>query len=208
MSIGTDWWWKIHGVECPIHRASISVPSLSGSSWRFSKFSFSLLIYCNLYCNIRRRVQNGSMSRSFHRSRLINTSPKIDVDWYWWWKIHDVKYSIPRASISVPSQAVRSNRTSASFLSLSVSPTFSLFLLDHSSHPPISPYLSDCTLLPLVNVTRSRSPTKNLQQRRAPRSPLLSVCHGRLGPWTMLYLVWTDGRQARVRLPVSSSIAF
>lgn len=74
-----------------------------------------------------------------------------------------------------------------------LSPTFSLFLLGHSSHPSISPYLSDCTqaarLPPLVNVTRSRSPTKNLQQWRGTtlatslRLVTADLVHGQCYTW-------------------------
>lgn len=91
------------------------------------------------------------MTRSFHdQSCLINTSAKIDVDGYWWWKIHGVRWSIPRATISVPSLAVglnpmlvtRTDHHSLSLLQvfrLFLSPTFSIFLLDHSLLTHLSP---------------------------------------------------------------------
>jgi len=89
---------------------------------------------------------------------------------------------------------------------LLLSASFFLFLLEHSSHPLISLYLNDCMLLPLVNVTRSRSPTKNLQQRRGITTSLglatADLVHGQCYTWR------TDGHQTRVRLPVLSSITF
>lgn len=79
------------------------------------------------------------------------------------------------------------------YLSLFLS--FSLFSETILLYLPVSPYLHDCRL-PLVNVTRSRSPTKNLQLALtiADARRFASSCHGRLGPRTMLYLVWTDDR--------------
>lgn len=149
---------------CPIHRTSIS--SLLGSVGAAHSsclmlllqqvLSFSLLIYCNLYCNTDAAFKTVRWLDRFTSLAWLIPWPKlmsIDID--------DERYTmsnISRASISVPSLAARFNPAlvTCCFCKSSVS----LFLLDYSSHPPISPYLSDCMLL--VNVTRSRSPTKNL----------------------------------------------
>lgn len=160
-NITLSWRWPLETNRCP-HDAVASASSLS----------FSLFIYCNLYCNVLpdaalktvRWLDHFTISPTW----LIHR-PKIDVDWYWWWKIHGVKCSIPRASISVPSLAVESNPAPVTccFCKLVVSFCFLLSLSFSSTilFPPtyLSPYLSDCTLLLLlVNVTRSRSPTENL----------------------------------------------
>lgn len=157
-----------------------------------------------------------SMTRSFQRSRLINTSVEIDVDWYWWWKIHDVKYPIPRASISVPSLTAGSNLALVTCCFCKFSVSFSLCLshpLSFSSRPFFPPtYLSLPERLH-VAAAGERHSVKVPHQKPAAAvryhaRHFARSCHGRLGPRTMLYLVWTDGRRARVRLPVLSSIAF
>lgn len=124
-----------------------------------------------------------SMTRSFQRSRLINTSVEIDVDWYWWWKIHDVKYPIPRASISVPSLAAGSNLAlvtcaSASspslFLSLSLPPSlffFSTILPTHLSLPTWAIARCCCWWTSLGQ----GPPPKTCSSGAVPRSPLRSI---------------------------------
>jgi len=83
-------WWKMPGVKYSIFRANISMSSLAGSSWslnlicHFSKFLslFSLYLYFNVYF-IRCRIQNGSMTRSFHdQIRLIPKLMSIDDERY------------------------------------------------------------------------------------------------------------------------------
>lgn len=114
---------------------------------------------------------------------LVKKLMSIDVDW--WWKIHDVKRSMPRANISVSSPATRSSQCCLSF-SLSLSSRRPLF----PTYLPVSPYLRDCRL-PLVNVTRSRSPTKNLQQQRwlsptlaaSLRPATVDLVHGQCYTW-------------------------
>lgn len=150
----------------------------------------------------------GSMTLSFHQFRLINTSAEIDVDWYWWWKIHDVKYSIPRASISVPSLVARSNPalvTHCCFCKLPVSFCLPLYLFFFSTSLFPLTYLSLPERLH-VAAAGERHSVKVPHQKPAAAVRyhacyFVRSCHGRLGPWTMLYLVWTDGQSGEGEAP-------
>jgi len=72
---------------------------------------------------------------------LVKKLMSIDVDW--WWKIHDVKRSMPRANISVSSPATGSSqRCLSSSLSLFFSVSLSLSLFSETTLPYLPTYLS------------------------------------------------------------------
>lgn len=211
MSIGIDRWWK--NTWCQVSDTSrkyiitIGIQlalELPGARSLF--LSLSIIIYIVMPEAAFKTVR--WLDRFIGLAWLIPWSKLMSID------IDDERYTMSSIRYltqapSVPSLTARSNlatlvtRCSCKTFRLFLPSTLFLYLPTHLSLPT----WAICTLLLLlVNVTRSRSPTKNLQRQHGTTLATRS-CHGRLGPWTMLYLVWTDGRQARVRLPVSSSIA-
>lgn len=85
------------------------------------------------------------------------------------------------------------------FVSFCLPLSLSLFLLGRSSHPSVSPYLSDCTQAARLPPLGERHSVKVPYQKPAAAARyhahhFAPSCHGRLGPWTMLYLVRIDGR--------------
>lgn len=125
MSIDIDRWWKIQGVRYPIHRAKISVPSLSGSAARMLFPARCLFLPLSIVICI---VMPEASSKRFDDSIVSSVSPwlisrpklmSIDID--------DERYTM--SSIRYLPQAYHLSRAaSAKLFCLSQSFTFSLFL--------------------------------------------------------------------------------